>query len=305
MGYKRIGPIKRLAKRTIQKEIKRQEKEQRRKLSIEEKRRIKDKVFRKMRTRMALFGAVGLLGIGGMIGYNIGRQEVKTITEGDVIENTQETIPNPTRARDEFINTIKVDELPNIEDIREEVKNEISELGTPEEVLNYTKKLYVEEYNKNHEEKIDIEDIKIWKNSHDIVFYKDITKSGDSILRYCTEKQAKEQGIPIDGDNPIISVTIVKDGKDIEERVAQKLDGSFANVYDQDEDVKKDKKTTLETLGRVVLTGIDRATSMEQEGTSAQVKNEYKNRFIKAVTEYKEQYTGESKRLVDKDDVQL
>lgn len=312
MNKKRIGPLRRMAKKEVQKEIKKQEKIEKRNLDVEEKRDIKNKVFKKLRTRATIFGSVGLLGIGGILGYGFGSnsQEIKGITDGKRIEidageiekdiNIATEEQNQESARDIFINGIKIDvsQDSNItqqgqNELKENTMQEIDVLKTPDEVLEYTKKIYVEQYNKNNDEKISVEDVRLEKQQSDIVFYKDTAENGDEILRYCSEHEARETGKGIDGEYPKIKVLIKNENISIIEEVAQKPNGEIVNIYSESKEVKEDKHTILQEVGQVVLTGIDRSISMNKEGTSLERKLEYKNRFINAVTKYKENQVNE------------
>lgn len=208
-------------------------------------------------------------------------EEIKQITDGT--ERTTEE-----DARKKFINELNGTNSTD----------EILDLKTSDAVLNYVKQMYVDEYNKSHEKQISVEDVSFNKSSFDKVFYKDMAENGEEILRYCSEKEAKERGLRIDGNNPVITATIRNEGGAISEKVAQTDSGKIVNIYSQDEVVKENKNTTLTGLGNVVLTGINRATSMDQEETSWQTKDQYRLKFTKAVEEYKQgkQYYQEQPR---------
>lgn len=285
MSKKRIGPLKAIAKRSIQKEIRKQEKEQGRRLEREEKIQIKNAVFRKMRTRVAVFGTIGLLGLGGLIGAGFKDDEVKGLPEGQGVE-----IENQDSEREIFVNGIKVDveqEQNNL--LKEEIENELEGLESPDEVLDYVKEIYVQEYNQNNGTQISNEDVSFYKEASNVVIYNDKAVNGDEILRCCSEYDAIKSGIPVDGEKPILKVYIKKQGITITESVAlNETTGEFQNVYRQNEEVKEDKATTLEGTAEVVLTGINVYISMDEKDTYPQVKDVYKERFVNALTEYKQ-----------------
>lgn len=288
MSKKKIGPLKAIAKKSIQKEIRKQEIEQGRKLEREEKRQIRNTVFRKMRTRAAILGTIGLVGIGGLvIGLGSKNDETKTLPAGQTIELDNE---NKENARDTFVNGIKVDNEQENNQLRENIENEVENLKTPQEVLDYVKEIYAQEYNKNNEEQISVDKISFYKEALDIVIYRDEAQNGDEILRYCNEYQAKQMGKGIDGDKPILKVYIRNEGMTITEKVAlNEVTGKFQSVYSQNQEVKQNTDTTLENISEVVLTGINVSISMDEEGTSLKVKDTYKDRFIDALTEYEQQ----------------
>lgn len=286
MSKKRVGPLKAIAKRSIQKEIRKQEKEQGRRLEREEKIQIKNAVFRKMRTRVAVFGTIGLLGLGGLIGAGFKDDDVKGLPEGQGVE-----IENQDSERDIFVNGIKVDvEQEQNNKLKEEIENELAGLESPDEVLDYVKEIYVQEYNQNNGTQISNEDVSFYKQATDVVIYKDNAVNGDEILRYCSEYDAIELGIPVDGEKPVLKVYIKNEGIIITESVAlNEATGEFQNVYRQNEEVKEDKITTLEGVSEVVLTGVNVYISMDEQDTYPQVKDVYKERFVNALTEYKQQ----------------
>lgn len=289
MGNKRIGPIKRMAKKQINKEIRKQEKIERRSLDIEEKREIKDNVLKRMRTKAAIFGTVGLLGIGGLglMFNNFGKDEVKGLNEGQTVETD---IGKSQTPREKFASDLNVT-IPEgmIDEVKTEVLQEVQELQTSDEVLNYVKEIYIEQYNKNNNTDKEIDDVRFYKTSFDKVFYED----ANGILRYCSENEAKEMGKQIDGNLPIVEATIANEGGALSERVAQKSNGEIVNIYKQNEEVLQDKETTLTQLGDVVLAGINYSTAMEQEGNSWQTKKNYEDKFVDAIAEYREQQKPE------------
>lgn len=290
MGKRKIGPIKRMAKKQINKEIRKQERHERRVLDIEEKREIKNNVLKKMRTRAAIFGAVGVLGIGGLglMFHNMGKDDVKGLNEGQTVETD---IGNNQSAREKFASDLNVT-IPEgmIDEVKTEVLHEVQELQTSDEVLNYVKEMYAEQYNENNNTEISAEDVKFYKTTFDKVFYED----ENGILRYCTEKEYQEMGKKgVDGDLPVISATISNGENNIKEEVAQKQNGEIVNIYEKDEVVEQDKETTLTQLGDVVLAGINYSTAIEQEENSFQTKRNYQDKLVDAIAEYREQQNSE------------
>lgn len=285
MSKKRIGPLKAIAKKSIQKEIKKQEIEQGRTLEKYEKTQIKNAVFKKMRTRVAILGTVGLIGLGVGIGISSKDNEPKLPT-GQTIELDNE---NKESVRDTFVNGIKVDNEQENSQLRESIENEVENLKTPQEVLDYVKEIYAQEYNKNNEAQISIEQISFYKQAADTVIYKDEAQNGDEILRCCNEYEANQIGKTIDGDKPILKVYIDNEGINITEKVAlNESTGKFQSVYTQNQEVKKNTTTTLENISELVLAGINVSVSMDKEETDLDVKNLYKERFVEALMKYEQ-----------------
>lgn len=297
--------------------IKKEEKEIGEKLSKEETKSLRKDFFetrgrkiieeeaRKARGKATVLALVGFLGVGGVGGYALGTHDSKIpgITDGrtaievDMNEVDKDVkIENVLQKENEDKHSVFVKELRDaalneeieyINELKQEVTQEIEQLETPTEVLNYVKQMYVDRYNSINEEQIGIENVNIHKYVTDIVFYEDKAQNGDEILRYCTEKDAKENGIPIDGDLSKISVTVKTENGINRENVAYH-DGKFVTLYDKNEEVSADKETISCELGDILLQGIDRSTSMDEENTSREVKEIYKERLIQAVVDYRE-----------------
>ena len=277
MGNKKIGPIKRAINKKVRKEIRRTERRKGRELERNEKRAIKKAIINKMRTRATILGAVGLLGITGALGIGA-KKEVKQLNQG-----IETQIENTKNAHDEFAKGLSV-EIPEEDLEKTEALQEIENLKTPENVLNYVKQMYIEKYNENNNTEFGIENVKLYKFSENKVFYED----ENGIQRYCTEKEYEEMGGKgVDGNLPVIEAVIAGGEKNILERVAQQQNGEITNIYNKNEIVEEDKEKTLTQLGEVVLTGINYYTSMQQEETSWGIKNEYKDRFANAIADYK------------------
>lgn len=281
MKKQKTGILKQIARKKVLKEISEKEKRIGRKLEKREKIAIHKKVIKELRVRGAILGTVGILGIGGAIALN-SRNNVPELPEGRI--ETELGEENSKSKRDKYLESLQEgigteDEISA--EILDEIEQEIENLKTPEEVLEYTKQIYVDNYNEQNEEKIETSEVKLRKSSSDKVFYKDKAQNGDEILRFCSESEAKKRGIGIDGDQPIISVEV--DGR-LSESVAYYW-GDYVPVYSENEEVQQYEENSLVDLAEVVQAGIDRATSMVQEETAIGVKEEYKERFVNAVAE--------------------
>ena len=254
---------------------------------------------RKARGKATVLALVGVLGIGGVGGYALGTHNSKIlgITDGkETIErNMDEVDKNIIQEEKEDKHAVFVKELQDAaldvtkeenDNIEKDVKQEIESLKTPTEVINYIKQMYVEKYNNENDKKIGTENLELYKNVEDLVFYEDQAQNGDEILRYCTEKEAEEMGIPIDGNLAKISARIENESGITKENVAYH-DGKFVTIYGKNEKVSEYKDNTLCELGEVVLQGIKRADSMDKEKTFIEVKEEYKNKLIQAVVDYR------------------
>ena len=111
--------------------------------------------------------------------------------------------------------------------------------------------------------------------------------------------QSGYEGIPIDGDLSKISAEVKTDSGLEIENVAYH-DGKFVTLYSKNEEVLENKETVLCELGNVVLQGIDRSVSMDEKDTSWNAKEDYKNKFIQAVVDYKKskgEITAENNKI--------
>ncbi len=270
---KRINLFVRLTRKEAKDKILQSQKMLGRKLNREEKKKIIDEVAGKAKRRVAIIGLSAMLGIGG---------GTLLLASGDreIHEDTTK-ISTELDSSKEFRNELKVEE--QIEN--NQIEEEIDELNTKEEVLNYIKNIYVKEYNSQNNEQITADNITLHRYRSDIVLYDDISLNGEQIVRKCTENEAKELGKSIMPNNGIITVSIKTGNETKGERVAY-YNGKYNTVYNKDEKVLKEEKTVLSKVAKIITAGISRAESIEQEDTSYSQKQEYKKRLIDAVTEY-------------------
>ena len=278
---------------------------------------IKREEARKARVKATAIAFATTLGVGGVSGYVLGTHNSNSpgITDGrsaieiDMNEVDKDVeIDNVFQQGKEDKHAVFVKELQDAalnetieenDNLEEDVKQQIEDLKTQTEVLNYVKQMYVEARNSENEEQIGTEDVTLKKYTADLVFYEDKAQNGDEILRYCTEAEAEEMGIPIDGELSKISAT-VKTESGIETENVAYHDGKFVTLYGKNEEVIENEENTLSELGDVVLQGINRSVSMNEENTSIEVKEEYKKRFIQAVVDYKKskgEITAENNKI--------
>lgn len=271
------------------------------------RRKIIKEEAKKAKIKVAALGMASMLGIGAVGGYVLGSHNSKIlgITDGkEKIEiNMNEVEKNveiqnlvneegKTSKHDIFVQGLKdqafKEEIKRNEEIAKETEKEINELTTSDKIQEYVKELYVNEYNSQNEQQINKNNVKLYKNTENKVFYTDKAQNGEEILRCCSENEAQEKGIAIRNKKAEISVEI-GDEQGLQSRERVGFNGEKCmTVYGPNEEVAANEHTILCDLGKIVLYGIDTATSMDQEGTSIQNKANYKEKFIKAVTEYKQ-----------------
>lgn len=149
----------------------REEKEGIRKNIINKQRK---SMIRKIAKRVALFGSIGVIGIGGyrLIAKN---NEIKGITDGKKIEidideeeNTKKENIEEKEA-DKKTNNFK-DDLKVLSE-EEKIQKEIENLKSKEQVLNYLKNIYIEAYERQTgDESLTTADIEIMRNNQNYMY---------------------------------------------------------------------------------------------------------------------------------------
>lgn len=292
-----IALTKKQATEAIRKENKKRKKEGKPLLSREEKSVIIEKIAKAKRKEVAVRGAilaVGVFaGVGGTKLLNSGDGITKTektieidaIQAGKdiVIDNTDES--GRYSERDIFIDGIKVDLNKQENEIKANLKEEIGQLETKEDVLNYVKDIYAKEYNEEHGTDISSEDISILKDIYDVTLKKDTAKNGDEIFRKEIESsETYTKGIyviTIETPEGIKSETIARDSKD-----------NCVRVYDYDEEVEKYEENAASKMGDIIMNGTDYGISIEAKSDYSKI-DLYKKRLVNSITDYKEQKIDE------------
>lgn len=278
----------------IRKRIQIREERLDRKLTKEEKHKIAKSVKRKVAREnlvRGVFMAIGIsIGAGGHALLTAGNNEEANKNQVESEINLEDQ-----NDRKEFVDSLKVDTIPiNIdngqelteEQIRENVENEINELETKEEILDYIKDIYANEYNIQNNEDITKEQIKFYKERETVNVFRDTATNGDTILREGKEKSN------ISTDAGVITVRINEGDKTNKQKIINYF-GIYQTLYSMDEEVAKYEDNLLVDIASVIDTGIDWAVVINQEETDYNMKKIYKNRLIDAVTEYRSGKTNE------------
>lgn len=281
----------------IRKRIQIKEEKLERPLTQDEIDRIVKSVTRRVRrenTIRAIWLSIGLsIGVGAGVGGHA------LLTSGD-----EQKQPNRQESESEIdidkkddkitfkdglvVSVDQLNEMNKQEDqLRKSIEAEIDGLETSQEVLDYIKNIYAEEYNNKNEEDITKEHIKFNKSRADKEIYEDTATNGDSILRYKTVG-----GKNLYNQTGVITVDIENDnGKDKEQ--ITKYNNKYQTIYNSYEEVEKNEDSCLMDVAEIIDTGIDWSVAMKQNENSYEVKQEYKNRLIDAVTKYKTEKTNE------------
>jgi len=251
----------------------------------------------KIVTRIALF--LGITTIGGTALLTAGNEEPKQ-PNGPRIENetdldTQDdkiTFKDGLVVTPEQLMANKEQENP----IRKIAEQEINGLETSEEVLDYIKNIFVENYNNKNENDITKEQLELNKSRADKEIYKDTATNGDNILRY-----KYSAGNNLYNQTGVITVYIDNEGEKNQQQIA-KYDKQYQTIYSSNEQVDKYEDNSLVDVAGIIDTGIDWAVAIQQEGNSYETQQEYKNRLIDAITEYRTEKTNENIKLTEQSD---
>lgn len=270
------------------KEILSKEEEKRvtRRVTKEEKRKTKSK---------AILIALGLMtattGIEGVALLNSGEKGVtSTKNEITVDMDKAEKDINVINSgnRKVFIEGLQVDTNKEKEnnELKENVTKEVETLESPEEVLDYLKQFYANEYNKENQTQFTSENVRLGKTREIGSFFKDEANDGTKIIR-TKEKDDKTQR-DIDITAGVVSATIIDNGKVLSIEKILNENNEYKRIYNRNEDVETYKDNLLVKTGKIIDKGIDWNIAIEQAETEESVKEAYKQRFIDAIVEYKE-----------------
>ncbi len=275
----------------IRERIAKREEKLNRKLSDEEVRKITKYVKRKVNRERFIRGAFLAAGI------TIGAGGHALITSGNGEKNqigNKQTESQIDDGRKEFVKGLTVEVKPTISEekenlqIRNSIENEIEELETPEEVLNYIKEIYIKEYNEQNNENYTSEQLKLRKARNEEKLHLDTATNGETII-----KEGYEKDNYVDTEAGIITVSIDGDNNYINEKIVNYGHG-YKTVYPKDAIVDKYEDNLLVDLAPVVDSGIDWSVAMDKEENSEEIKEEYKKRLIDSVTEYETEKTNEN-----------
>lgn len=271
-------------------------------LSKEEEKRVIRKVTkeekRKTKTKAILI-ALGLMtattGIEGVALLNSGEKGVsstkKEITiDMDKAEKDINVIN--LKNRKVFIEGLEVEtnKEENIEvenkELKENVTKEVEALETQEDILDYLKQFYINEYNKENQTQFTYENVKFRKTREIGSFFKDEANDGTKIIR-TKEKDDKTQR-DVDTTAGVVSATITDNDKIISIEKVLNENNEYKRIYNRNENVETYKDNLLVKTGKIIDKGIDWNVAIEQAETEESVKEAYKQRFIDAIVEYKE-----------------
>lgn len=271
-------------------------------LSKEEEKRVIRKVTkeekRKTKTKAILI-ALGLMtattGIEGVALLNSGEKGVRSTKKEitiDMDKAEKDINVINLKNRKVFIEGLEVEtnKEENIEvenkELKENVTKEVETLETQEDILDYLKQFYINEYNKENQTQFTYENVKFRKTREIGSFFKDEANDGTKIIR-TKEKDDKTQR-DVDITAGVVSATITDNDKIISIEKVLNENNEYKRIYNRNENVETYKDNLLVKTGKIIDKGIDWNVAIEQAETEESVKEAYKQRFIDAIVEYKE-----------------
>lgn len=247
---------------------------------------------------LAALGLSSILNIGeGVVLLNSGKDGVEkskneiTVDVGEAEKNIK--IKN-LGDREVFIEGIKVsnEKLEEINDttLEDTVVKEVESKKTPDEVLDYLKDIYIQEYNDEYKTDFDRSNVsEIYRTREDNGFFlvKDRDQNGNEIIRYKNEYDSKDDKVDINGG--LIKVTVTdENSKIIQEVLNDGNNNNYTGIANYD-------NKALEKVEKIMDTGITWKDSMDNQQTDSKIKRGYKRNFIKSIVEYKENQIEEIK----------
>lgn len=195
--------------------------------------------------------------------------------------------------REVFIEGIKVsnEKLEEINDttLEDTVVKEVESKKTPDEVLDYLKDIYIQEYNDEYKTDFDRSNVsEIYRTREDNGFFlvKDRDQNGNEIIRYKNEYDSKDDKVDISGG--LIKVTVTDENSKIIQEVLNDGNNNYTGIANYD-------NKALEKVEKIIDTGITWEDSINNQKTDPKIKRGYKRNFIKSIVEYKENQIEEIK----------
>lgn len=271
----------------------------------EQRRKIIRKQQRKVILAMTFTSFLSFLA-GGTSVYllNEGIQNSKkeiTIDADDYPEGIKiENVKNDKQVWLDGINAREYVKYGEIKDLKQKINEKINSFNSADELLNYIKSFYLDEYNENAENPITEENITInaYYNEDSFIdysLYEDTATNGDKIIRKCYGKDSVPEGKNGISNDDFIQVEIVRDDGAIEREMAvySYENGKYTEVYDYNQEVSSYQDGILTDVGSILRNGIAYYSEVtnEQDPNSEraiQQKQEFKESFIDNITTYKE-----------------
>ena len=261
-------------------------------LSREEENKIIEKVAKKRKREIltrGFFAAIGLsvgVGVGATGTKLLNEAQNKGITQGEStinidVEKAEKDInvkASKESQKQIFYNGVRVDLNEQENEIKQNIKRDLEQLKTQEDVLGYIKNMYLQEYNRSNGTKYTEDDIKLYKDISDVNVYQDKAQNGDEILRSEYGSAGYEKGV--------YTIEIQSESGLQKQKIARDEDDKCVRVYTADETVEEYTENEASKLGEVIASGTDYAISMGKDNAIS-VDNTYSERLVNDIADYK------------------
>lgn len=260
-------------------------------ISDKRKKEIAKQIHKKEKRKVMigiLAGAIGLAGI-GVVG-------TKMLNQPEEPRTKQEENQQPGKGNNDFKEGYRVNEedLKNFKSKykeKSETEKLVDKLEDKEDVLNFLKDMYIEEYEKQTgDENLTTEDITITYNYENYVYVND--KTGE-IITHGEQPLETEQALKKDGisysikDNVKVFKVKTKTGETIDCMTLGSKDGKSIPVkVALGEKYGQSKDSVLASIGTIIPDGIEYCENMKKDENSKAIA---KQKFIKSLEEKNQQ----------------
>ncbi len=221
---------------------------------------------------------------------------IDTAKVGDInlkLDEASNTYHSINISKNDFDESLRID-INNLEQIqnavaqdeilKESVENEVDNLKTFDDGLNYLKGMYVEKYNQENHTDYKADDIMMRKHTNELL--ESQAQNGDEILRILSSYSP--DFVPIVNQVGYLEIKVKQENETIKtlER-GTILKDEYKNVYGLNEEVLEDKE--INEIGKVLYTGLNYCIALDhKEENSIKTMQKYKERFKSAILEYKQ-----------------
>lgn len=261
-------------------------------LDKEDEKKIEASEYKKEKRKLAIKAELLALGIGGASAATV------ALVNGQNADTKQER----QVFMDELnVNTSKLEKQKGTT-LEDNIRNEVESLKTPDEILNYIKQIYANEYNRQNMYDIKKEQITFYRTKHNNNLCRDKAKNADNIIRESYDPDKKY----LSWNDGVIEVKIqLKDEIKVQKIV--NLKGEFKTIYEDNEEVEEYQDSELVAVGKIVNEGINYMASLEELEKEKQKSGEqvsylsqskacyeYMEKFINAIVEYENKQIEEN-----------
>lgn len=252
---------------------------------------------RKIKTLVAALGLTTLLSVGEGVALlnsgNDGVEKSKNEITIDAGESEKDIKIKNIGDRNVFIDGIKVnkEELGKDQEatLEENVKKEVEKLKTSDEIIEYLKTVYANEYNEEHNTNINKKNVEISKNRQGISLVEDKDENGNYIIRRKNKKDLEDIKT-VDIESGVVTAKVLDENRKVNS--IQQILNDGKNNY---QGISDYENNALIKVGKILDKGIDWSTSIDQKDTDEKIKQNYKKQFVDAIVEFKENQIEEIK----------